>query len=128
MSSPLLSTFSFADNIIGFIIDGPYDEAIVKKIEAEITKKLEVYEKVNFYIEDTITAKISLKAILKSIPFKFMNRKRYAKVAIVTDHKWLRLFCKFEKFIFNVDLKVYSSKDRLEAIQWISYDQQITIL
>lgn len=121
MSSPLLSTFSFSDNSIGFIIDGPYDEAMVEKIQTEISKKLEVYERINFYIEDTKTAKLSSKAILKSLPFKFKTRKRFDKVAIVTDRKWLRFFGNLEKIAFNVELKIFPCEKRLDAIQWISY-------
>lgn len=116
MASPLLSTFSFSDHIIGFIIDGPYDAAVVEKIQTEISKKLEIYEKVNFYIEDTITAKLSSKAILKSLPFKFKTRKRFEKVAIVTDRKWLRFFGSLEKLFFNVELRIFNSEDRIEEV------------
>ena len=41
----MLSSFSLADNIIGFIIDGPYDEMAVEKIQFEVNQKLEVYGK-----------------------------------------------------------------------------------
>lgn len=120
MQSALLSSFSLSGNIIGFIIDGPYDEAIVKKIQTGISKKLEIYEKVNFYIEDTKGATISKRAILKSLPFKFKTRKRFEKVAIVTDRRWIQFLSNLEKFFFNVELKVFTCERRLDAIQWIS--------
>lgn len=121
MASPLLSTFSLSDNIIGFIIDGPYDEQVVKKIENSISKKLEIFDRVNFYIEDTLTAKPSTVAILKSLVYKYRTRKRFEKVAIVTDRKWLHIFCKMEKLFLGVDMRIYLTKDRLKAIQWITY-------
>lgn len=121
MAFPLLSTFSFSDNIIGFIIEGPYDYAMVNKIQTEVYKKLEIYEKLNFYVEDTINAKISLKAIIKSIPFKIKTGNRFEKVAVVTDRKWLRFISNLEKLFFKAEIRIYPTGRRIEAIQWISH-------
>ncbi|OAD91682.1 hypothetical protein A7A78_11665 [Aequorivita soesokkakensis] len=117
----MLSTFSLADNIIGFIVDGPYDEHAVEKIQSEVNEKLEVYEKVSLYIEDTVNADISLKAILKSLPFKIKTGNRFERVAVVTDRKWLQVISNLEKLFFNAELRLFSSQQRLEAIQWISH-------
>jgi hypothetical protein len=117
----MLSTFSLADNIIGFIVDGPYDEYAVEKIQSEVNEKLEVYEKVSLYIEDTVNADISLKAILKSLPFKIKTGNRFERVAVVTDRKWLQVISNLEKLFFNAELRLFSSQQRLEAIQWISH-------
>jgi hypothetical protein len=117
----MLSTFSLADNIIGFIVDGPYDEYAVEKIQSEVNEKLEVYEKVSLYIEDTVNADISLKAILKSLPFKIKTGNRFERVAVVTDRKWLQVISNLEKLFFNAELRLFSSHQRLEAIQWISH-------
>lgn len=121
MASPPLSTFSFSDNIIGFIIDGAYDEAVVEKIQNEIFQKLEIYEKLNFYIEDTRNANISLKAILKSLPFKIKTGNRFDKVAVVTDRKWLRFISNLEKLFFKAEIRIFTTERRIEAIQWISH-------
>lgn len=120
MPSPILSSFSLSDNIIGFIIDGPYDELALDKVQQEIYKKLEVYEKVNFYIEDTINAEISLKTVLKNVPFKIKTANRFEKVAVVTDRKWLQFVSSLEKLFFNAELRIFPTERRLDAIQWIT--------
>ncbi len=121
MASPLLSSFSFSDSIIGFIIDGPYDDAMVNKIQNEVYGKLEIYEKLNFYIEDTKNAKISMKSIIKSIPFKIKTRNRFEKVAVVTDRKWLQFISYLEKLFFKAEIRIFPTESRLEAIHWISH-------
>lgn len=117
----MLSTFTLADNIIGFIVDGSYDEIAVEKIQSEVNEKLEIYEKVNLYLEDTINADISFKAILKSLPFKIKTGNRFGKVAVVTDRKWLQVLSYLEKIFFNAEIRIFSGQNRLEAIQWISH-------
>ncbi len=117
----MLSTFTLADNIIGFIVDGPYDEFAVEKIQYEVNEKLEIYDKVNLYLEDTSNAEISFKAILKNLPFKLKTGNRFEKVAVVTDRKWLQVFSNFEKLFFNAEIRTFSGQDRLKAIQWISH-------
>lgn len=117
----MLSTFNLADNIIGFIIDGPYDDNAVEKIQKEVQEKLEVFERVSLYIEDTSNADISLKAVIKSIPFKIKRGNRLDKMAVVTDRKWLQFVSTLEKLFFNAELRVFTTDQRLEAIQWISH-------
>lgn len=117
----MLSSFSLADNIIGFIIDGPYDEMAVEKIQSEVNEKLEVYEKVSLYIEDTVNADISLKAVLKNLPFKIRTGNRFERVAVVTDRKWLQVISNLEKLFFNAEIRIFSCENRLEAIHWISH-------
>lgn len=124
MQSSWLSSFSLSDNIIGYIIEGPYDDAMVQKIQREVWKKLEVYDKLNFYIEDTHNARFFPMAILKSIPFKLKTGNRFEKVAVVTDRKWLRYISNFENLIFRAEIRVFSGKRRLEAIHWISHQQE----
>jgi hypothetical protein len=119
--SPMLSSFSLSDNIIGFIIDGPYDEISIEEIQTQVHEKLEVYDKVSLYIEDTVNADISLKAVVKSFPFKIKTANRFERVAVVTDRKWLQLLSTLEKLFFNADLRVFTTEQRLQAIQWISH-------
>ncbi len=117
----MLSSFTLADNIIGFIVDGPYDERALERIQTEVNEKLEVFNKLNFYIEDTVNADISLKTVVKSIPFKLKTGNRFDKVAVVTDRKWLQVVSNLEKLFFNAEIRIFSSHERLEAIQWISH-------
>ena len=117
----MISFFTLADNIIGFIVDGKYDEGSVEKIQIEVNNKLEIYDRVNLYIEDAINADISLKAVVKSLPFKIKTGNRFDKVAVVTDRKWLQIVSTLEKLFFNTELRIFSTQQRLEAIHWISH-------
>jgi len=118
---PMLSTFNIADNIIGFIVDGSYDEHAVLSIQAQVTEKLEQYDKLNLYIEDTENAEISLKAVVKNIPFKLKTGNRFERVAVVTDRKWMQVASNVEKLLFSSEIRIFSGQQRLEAIQWISH-------
>lgn len=117
----MLSSFTLSDDIIGFIVDGPYDEYAVEKIQSEVNEKLELYDKVSLYIEDTVNADISLKAILKNLPFKIKTGNRFDRVAVVTDRKWLQAISNLEKLFFNAEIRVFSTQHRIDAIQWISH-------
>ncbi|MDC8001837.1 STAS/SEC14 domain-containing protein [Aequorivita todarodis] len=117
----MLSSFTLADNIIGFIIDGPYDEHAIERIQTQVKERLEVFDKLNLYIEDTVNADISLKAVVKSIPFKLKTGNRFERVAVVTDRKWLQIISNLEKLFFNAEIRIFSVQQRLEAIQWISH-------
>lgn len=121
MDSLNLSYFDLSDNTIGFIIDGLYDEAMIENVQAEVKKKLMIYEKVNFYIEDTENAGISLIKMIRNLPFKIKLAHRFEKIAVVTDRKWVRIFRISENCFFKADLKVFTSKQRIEAIQWVSH-------
>lgn len=64
------ATFCLSDTILGFIINGRYDKVTIEKIQIQVCEKLEIYDKVSVYIEDTSDADISFKGILQSFPFK----------------------------------------------------------
>jgi hypothetical protein len=117
----MLSFFSLTDNTIGFIVDGPYDDSAVERIQIQVKEKLEVFDKLNLYIEDTANADISLKAVVKSIPFKIKTGNRFERVAVVTDRKWLQLVSNLEKLFFSAEIRIFSSHQRLDAIHWISH-------
>lgn len=116
----MLSSFSLSDSTIGFIIDGPYDENAIEKIQAEVNEKLETFEKLNLYMEDTVEADISLRAILKKLPFQLVAGNRFNKVAVVTDRKLLQIITMLRKIFFNAELRHFATRDRIDAIQWIS--------
>lgn len=117
----MLSTFSFSENTIGFIIDGPYDEESILKVQSEISEKLKEFDKINLYIEDTMNAEISLKDMLSHLPYKIKIGKHFNKVAVVSDRNWLHLMRAFESLFFSGEFRHFRSAKRMEAIQWISH-------
>ena len=116
----MLSTFSFSENTIGFIIDGPYDEESILKVKSEISEKLKEFDKINLYIEDTTNAEISVKTIFSNLPYKIEIGKHLNKVAFVSDRNWLHLMRAFESLFCSGEFRHFRSSKRLEAIQWIS--------
>jgi len=120
MDSPNLSSFYLSDNTIGFIVDGPYDELMVAAIQLEISIKMKLYGNVNLYLEDTANARISIITILRGLPFKIKMSKHFNKVAVVTDRNWMRVVRRFERIFLKTEIKVFSTKKRIDAIQWIS--------
>lgn len=114
------SSFSFSDNTIGFIIDGPYDEETIAKVRSQITEKLKKFDKLNLYIEDTPNAEISLKSLIANLPYKIKIGSHFNKVAVVSDRKWVHLIRAFERLFFSGEIRQFPSAKRLEAIQWVS--------
>lgn len=117
----MFATFDLADNIIGFILEGPYDELAVEKLEAKLIEKLNNFEKINLYVEDTSHADVSLRAILKSVPFRLKTAKRYGRVAVVTDRTWLQVVSNVERLFVDAEIRIFEGERRLEALQWVSH-------
>jgi|SRR5690606_26107253 len=117
----MLSTFSLSDNIMGFILDGPYDDIESDKLRAGINEKLEDFEMIRFYVEDSGNSEISFKTVLKDVLFKLRTANKFEKVAIVTDRKWLHAIIMLEKLFINADIRFFPTQQRLQAIHWISH-------
>lgn len=115
----MLSDFSFSDNTVGFLIEGDFGEDTVSKLIATIEAKLDFYDSINLYIEDTGIDHFSLKALSEEILFKFRHAERFSKVALVTDRKWLKACNNLLDLFKNTKARNFSTEDRLKALSWI---------
>ena len=116
----MYSSFSFADTAVGYIIEGFFDEEIVKNLHDEILQKASVFRRINLYLEDSNIENFSVWAVLVDIAFKFRNSEKFTKVAIVTDRTWIRACAAVENLFFEGVVKSFPSKKRMDAMAWIS--------
>ena len=116
----MLSSFSFSEKTIGFLIEGKFDEKILDKIHLEIIEKLHIFDKINLYLEDSSIDSFSLSTVVEEITFKIKHANRFHKIALVTDRKWIHLCASFDNLFMDANVKSFSTEDRLDAIAWIA--------
>jgi len=116
----MLSTFDLAGHVIGLIVNQDLTDETLDEVISEIKLKLEVYERVNVYIELEKGRHIKFSALLKGIKFKYSNSEYFDKIAIVTDSNWFQNAVNVSDILLDVEVRTYDLQDRLEAIQWIS--------
>mgnify|MGYP003108929414 CR=1 FL=1 len=116
----MYDSFSLAENSVGFILDGSFNEETMNRLHQAIENKLKKFEKIKLYIEDDDIETFSVEAIAKNILFKFKNSDRFSKVAFVTNRKWIKACATIENLFLTGEVKVFTSDDRLEAINWIT--------
>jgi len=102
------------------MIDGDVTSDTIEKLNGLIKEKLEDFDKINLYLEDSNVDSVSFPALLKEMEFKFNYAKCFNKVAIVTDRTVLNLIVDMEKLIAAYKIQSFSSSDRLQAMNWIS--------
>lgn len=116
----MLSPFSFSDDTIGFLLEGVIDEATFDSLHSQIREKWEVYGKISLYIEDTGIETLSIIGFIKELLFKIENPKRFHKIALVSDRKWIYICGAIEDLFIEAKVKNFASEERLEAISWIA--------
>lgn len=117
----MVSSFSFSPTVVGFIIDGHYNDQTMGDLYSKVHEKLDYVDSVSLYLEDLPSARFSLSTLIKSIKFKMAIANRVGKVAVVTDRNWIYILTSLEKLLFPGQMQIFSSKNRLDAIQWISF-------
>lgn len=116
----MFSTFSFSNNTVGFLIDGNLNQKTVDNLHQQILERLDAFEKINLYMEDTGIESFSLPAVIDEILFKIKHNDKFHKIALVTNHKWIHLCGGIENLFLDIKIKSFDIKDRLEAITWIA--------
>lgn len=116
----MLSSFSFADDTVGFLIEGKFDDTLVDNLTNRISEKLELFERINLYLEDSDIEEFSILALIKEILFKMEHSKRFHKIALVSDRKWIVMCGKIEGILMDAEIKNFASEDRMDAINWIA--------
>lgn len=116
----MLSSFTFSENTIGFLIDGKFTTKTSDALKQQILEKLKHFDKINLYLEDTGIEQFSLLAVIKEILFKINNGSRFNKIALVSNRKWIHLCGGIENLFLEAKIKNFESKDRLKAISWIA--------
>ncbi len=115
----MLADFSFADNTVGYLIEGTMDKDAIIALRSQILEKLEVHDTINLYLEDSHIEHFSLSAATIGALFPLEYSKRFNKIALVTDRKWIHALAAVDNALIGATLKYFPIKDRLSAISWI---------
>lgn len=116
----MLFDFSFADNTIGYLIEGDMDKATILELRRLILEKFETHDKINLYLEDSDIGHFSLTAATIGALFPIEYAGRFIKIALVTDRKWIHLLAAMDNLVIKPQLKYFTTEDRLKAITWIA--------
>ena len=116
----MLKDFSFADNTIGYVIEGTMDKAAILNLRSHILEKFETHDKISLYLEDGNIEHFSLSAAAIGALFPLEYARRFDKIALVTDRKWIHALAAIDNALIGAKLKYFPIKDRIDAITWIA--------
>lgn len=116
----MISTFEFADHVVGFLVNDYVDKDLIEKIHETIESKLKQHKKVNIFVEIAVGNQLSFASVMEDIGFKFKHKGQFGKMAIVTDLEWFKAYCSMKDIIMDAEIRSFSNENRLEAINWIS--------
>ncbi|WP_081210505.1 SpoIIAA family protein [Salegentibacter sediminis] len=112
-------TFTFAENVIGFIVNEEIDQKKMEEILATIKDRLEVVSPICLYLEDASDEGISILAFLKTLEFHFSHPKDFEKIAVVTDDKLFKKSMELKNLLVYAKVKSFERKERLSAMNWM---------
>lgn len=116
----MLSSFSFSKDTVGFLIEGVMDEDAMDKLHERILEKQSQFDKINLYLEDADIERFTMPAIVSQLMFKLEHSKKFRKVALVTDRKWIHLCGSLENMFLGATVKSFDTEDRMDAMSWIA--------
>ena len=115
----MLSDFSFAEDTIGFIIEGDVDKKVTHELGKAIYETLKENSKMSLYLEDMSIRSFTTRAILIGALFPFKYGKKFNKLALISDRKWLHIFGYLQNALTGVKVRTFTSKKRLDGMSWI---------
>lgn len=116
----MVSTFEFADNTIGIMINSKVDSDLIDEIHIAIIDKLKENKTINLFIEIESGKNISFSALLKDLKFKAEHAKQFRKIVVVTDLNWFQNIMEIKDLLMDAEVKTFDHKNRLKAINWIA--------
>ena len=116
----MFTDYSLSDNTIAYAFDRPMDDITINALKQQIESKLAVHDGINIYLEDRGIHHFTLYSVLMGVFFPIINHKRFLKVALVTDRKWIHLLSTINHMIVDADIRNCVSQESEGALQWIS--------
>ncbi len=116
----MISTFEFADNVVGILIKSKLDLKLIDEVHEEILKRAEQYKKINLYVEIEPGISVSISALIKNVAFKISKPRIYNKIALVSDIQWLQNVMEIKDLLMDAEIRNFRVESRLDAIQWIT--------
>ncbi len=116
----MVSTFEFAENVVGIMIDSDLDQDLIKDIQAKVLDKLVDHEEISLFFEIKKGNKISFLAFINQMNFNLNHTRSFNKIAVVSDLEWLRNSMFIKNLIMATDIKSFSNEERLDGLAWIA--------
>lgn len=116
----MFSGFSFSQDTIGYIIDGTMNTVAINKLKGLVLEKFEEHDRINLYLEDAGIDRFTLNAVIIATFFPVKHAKRFNKIALVTNRKWIHLLGDFDNLIADLNIKNFTAHERMDAIAWIA--------
>jgi len=114
----MVSTFKFADHVVGVLIESNLNDELVNEVHAIILERLEENKKINLFIEIGLGSTISLTAFLKDMVFIHRHAGQFHKIALVTELIWFQNVMAVKDLVMDAEIRTFSNKNRMEAIIW----------
>ncbi|MDT0645776.1 STAS/SEC14 domain-containing protein [Zunongwangia sp. F260] len=116
----MVSTFEFAENVIGVTINSDIDDELMKNLVSMVSERMEEHDKVSLFCELKAGNELSFTAFLRNLGFNVSHRGEFYKIAVVTDESWIKNAFEFKDLIAAADITIYDNENRLEALSWIT--------
>ncbi len=116
----MIDTFNFADHVVGFIVTDPLNKRTTLKVHEQIDEALKNFEKIDLYIENLSKGHIDLGAIFVDFKFKMERTDRFSKIAIVTNDKVFRAYCRLKALLMRSEVRIFSLNQRTEGLLWLT--------
>lgn len=116
----MVSSFEFADHVVGILIKADMDEDLFSRIQDMVEDKITEYGKINLFLEIEKGYNISLKAMLKHLKFSVEYSENFNKVAVVSGRPIVKSAVMIKDLLIGAEVKSFTHDERLEAIQWIA--------
>ena len=116
----MVSSFEFAENVVGIIIDSDVNDKLMAKIQKDIKEKMKCHHTINLFFEIRSGIDVSLPAFIHQMVFNFNIKERFKKIAVVTDLQWLKASMLIKNLLTESEIEIYSTNSRMEALEWIS--------
>lgn len=109
------------DRAVAFRMEGKFTESDMVQVLSAAKAKIELYKNIVLYEEIVSFSGIELKAIVEE--FKYLLEvgiSNIARVAVVTDKKWVEKIVGIEDKIFkSTDMKTFSTEEKDRAIEFL---------
>lgn len=116
----MISSFEFADNVVGIIIDDDVDRKMLGEIHELLRGKFQQTGAINLYLELKPGINVPVPMLVKDLIFQLRHKGKFNKLAIVTNLDLLRNLMKFRDLILDAEVETFSHANRIVAMNWIA--------
>lgn len=116
----MISSFEFADNVVGIIINDDVDRKMLGEIHELLRNKFQQSAAINLYLELKPGIDIPFPLLVKDLIFQLRHKGKFNKLAIVTNLDLLRNLMKFRDLILDAEVETFTHANRIVAMNWIA--------